>query len=179
VEMLSAMARGDRHVFDGYAVNSPTSPFQVGAQAYSVIQLDFSEAVDASAPYDAQTIRSDLIDYVVKSAFKQHCLSLPPKAREDMGAALSAWVDALRAKEGNRPIVMLIDEYDAPVIAHLAVSERAEQVALILSRFYSMTKSLDKHFHKVFVTGTCLRACLTSAPVSRVCTFFSLGGSAL
>jgi hypothetical protein len=61
------------------------------------------------------------------------------------------WLEALRAKESNRPV---IDEYDAPVTAFLPKSLELSQVmAEMMKPFYEMVKKRGRFFHKVFVTG--------------------------
>ena len=105
--------------------------------------------------------------YIALCAQKQHQVSIDIE-KEDChtGSCLDSWIHGVRAKEGNKKIVLLIDEHDAPVAscfhAHLMnnprwkAAEHADTVAAILKSFYIITKSEADYFHLVFVTGACL-----------------------
>jgi hypothetical protein len=68
---------------------------------------------------------------------------------------LSSWIYELRKQEG-KPIVLLIDECDAPVTAFLPENpEKAEKVAMVLKPFHETIKSRGDNSHKVFITGAC------------------------
>ena len=105
------------------------------------------------------------MNYVKSSALEQHNVRIKLTKDSDMGTCLEQWLRGVRAKEGNKPIVMLIDEYDAPIMSCFDwtlvdepgwnASKHAEDVAAILKPFYSMTKSESDLFHLVFVTGMC------------------------
>ena len=68
---------------------------------------------------------------------------------------MSAWIRALRVKESKRPIVVLIDEYDAPITTLLlekSVNE-AELLTEKMSTLYGELKAREPDLHKVFVAG--------------------------
>ena len=50
-------------------------------------------------------------------------------------------------------IVLLIDEYDKPILDHLHNIEIAEKQRTVLKGFYEAVKSLDRYWHAVFITG--------------------------
>ena len=64
--------------------------------------------------------------------------------------SLSALVTELFKKS---PVVILIDEYDKPLVHHLENSEILAKNREILRDFYTMVKALDEYLHFVFVTG--------------------------
>ncbi len=53
----------------------------------------------------------------------------------------------------KNPVVILIDEYDKPILDHLRDPEQAHKQQAILSSFYTTIKSLEQHLHFVFLTG--------------------------
>jgi hypothetical protein len=53
----------------------------------------------------------------------------------------------------NQQVVLLIDEYDKPIIDYLDEPEKAEQHRDILKSFYSILKDSDPHLELVFITG--------------------------
>ena len=61
-------------------------------------------------------------------------------------------VTSLYEKTGTQ-VVVLIDEYDAPMLTVLHNSERLEQMRTELQAFYSPLKDLDPYLRFVFITG--------------------------
>ena len=61
-------------------------------------------------------------------------------------------VTSLYEKTGTQ-VVVLIDEYDAPMLTVLHNSERLEQMRTELQSFYSPLKDLDPYLRFVFITG--------------------------
>ena len=53
----------------------------------------------------------------------------------------------------NAQVVVLIDEYDAPMLTVLHDNERLEQMRTELQSFYSPLKDLDPYLRFVFITG--------------------------
>jgi hypothetical protein len=56
------------------------------------------------------------------------------------------------AKTGQK-VVILIDEYDAPILEVLHDTEKREAVRKVLRKFYSPLKMCDKYLRFVFITG--------------------------
>lgn len=63
--------------------------------------------------------------------------------------ALRNWLLEL----ADAPIVLLIDEYDAPLTSCINRPEAFDDVKSILSQFYGVIKSADRAFRFVFITG--------------------------
>ncbi|MBH1989499.1 MAG: AAA family ATPase [Myxococcaceae bacterium] len=63
---------------------------------------------------------------------------------------LAALVEGL-AKQNS--VVLLIDEYDAPILAHIENPLLAEAIRAVLKSFYGVIKALDSHLRFVFLTG--------------------------
>ncbi len=53
----------------------------------------------------------------------------------------------------KRPVAIIIDEYDKPIIDYLDELDRAEENRKILKDFYSVLKDLDKQIRFFFITG--------------------------
>jgi hypothetical protein len=149
IKMLAAMAKGDRELFQGMTVNKPGSPFEIGKSPYSVIQLDFS-APSIEPSYTIDQVRAAITHRMKRFARLQHSLEL---CSETPGEVLMEWVETLKEVNGNQ-IVLLIDEYDAPVTTFLPDDpQMAHAVAGMLKPFYQAVKAYGENFHKVFVTG--------------------------
>ncbi|GAP71345.1 ATPase AAA [Candidatus Symbiothrix dinenymphae] len=53
----------------------------------------------------------------------------------------------------NKQVVILIDEYDKPIIDNLTDLEKADKIRAILHAFYQVMKAADEHLRFVFLTG--------------------------
>jgi hypothetical protein len=53
----------------------------------------------------------------------------------------------------NRKVVVIIDEYDAPILDVLHDDEKREEVRMLLREFYSPLKACDDYLRFVFITG--------------------------
>ena len=56
-------------------------------------------------------------------------------------------------KKTNQKVVILIDEYDKPLIDNLDNLEEAKKIQGMLKRFYGVLKSADEYIRFVFITG--------------------------
>ena len=79
VKMLAAMARGERELFDGMDVNKDDSPFTIGKDSFSVIQLDFLALGTKDDSPDE--MRDKFIGRLVTSASEQHNLDISLSAQ--------------------------------------------------------------------------------------------------
>ncbi len=68
------------------------------------------------------------------------------------GEFLVKYVIALSEKSGKR-VVILIDEYDKPIVDNLDDLPTAEANREILRNFYGVIKSLDEYIEFMFITG--------------------------
>ena len=180
LNQLAEMARGNRALFKGYEVTKDDSPFKIGAVKYPLIRLDFSTIV-WKGHESASQLEAMILSLIARSAKSQHNIDIELPVGIDSGLVLEKWVNALRSKEGNLPIVLLIDEYDAPITSCFDVdfmynlewnaSKQAVAVARVFKAFYIMTKFLEPYFHKVFITGASLVCkCLSSRDICLHCS---------
>lgn len=121
--------------FSGLAIE------KLASQAtYRVVRLDFSVLKDFSS---AQDFKQQL-EWRLQAAFR---------AIGYTGAAnlieLSSWL----ALQPDNSIVLLIDEYDAPLTSTLDRPELMGDIQRLLSQFYSSIKSLEGCLRFLFVTG--------------------------
>ncbi|MDR1656662.1 MAG: ATP-binding protein [Deltaproteobacteria bacterium] len=68
------------------------------------------------------------------------------------GQALEELIEGLHDKY-KKDVVILIDEYDAPVSSNIGQSTLAEENSQVLRIFYSSLKSCNEYLRFVFVTG--------------------------
>src|SRR6056297_2171024 len=61
--------------------------------------------------------------------------------------------DLLEELGQHKRVIVLIDEYDKPILDHLEDHEMAEKIRTVLRTFYSTLKSSDAYLDFVFITG--------------------------
>jgi hypothetical protein len=148
LKMLAAMARGEKNLFDGMVVNKPGSPFEIGKTPFSVIEIDFSTP-SIRAEYTIDQVEASITRRIKAMALRQYGIEIGYQTPAEV---LMEWIDKLILKN-NFPIVLLIDEYDAPVTTFLSDPKKAEAVNGMLKPFYQAIKGYGDCFHKVFLTG--------------------------
>ena len=60
---------------------------------------------------------------------------------------------ALAHRTSGKPVVLLIDEYDKPILDNLLRPEQARELREGLKNLYSVIKEADQHLHFVLITG--------------------------
>ena len=79
-------------------------------------------------------------------------IRFPPVPAVSPAQRLEELVIQLKARYGTNPVV-LVDEYDAPLVHMLGKDTDSEPILDILRNFYVRLKSLEADLHFVFVTG--------------------------
>ena len=112
-------------------------------KTYKVIHLDFSTFKDVPSN---SSFNKEFMD-----AFK---LSLEEAGIEPAKENIDSPANMLRKTlETEQDVVLLVDEYDAPLTAVLNDSNEFEDRRKILSNFYLTVKSYDGKFRFIFITG--------------------------
>lgn len=110
---------------------------------YPVAHLDFSEIRKFS---DVQHFRNKLGDYI-KTSFSP--LGFAPDSEQDTFSQFSAWLQSLPGDS----IVILIDEYDAPLTACIDNPEVFTGIQGVFSKFFSALKARESCIRFAFMTG--------------------------
>lgn len=112
-------------------------------KTYSVVRLDFSEVKNFRT---REEFTERFFGYVAKNLGE---VGFQPKEGESLALQISSWL-------GNRPsrsLVVLIDEYDAPLVFCLDKEELFRDVRMVMSSFFSTLKSRDDCLRFLFMTG--------------------------
>ena len=139
VSTLEALFEGKRQYFSGLWIDSSDYEWK----EFPVIRLDLSRAASSSVEELSNSLQQLLDEVANKYKITGVKRSLP-------AATISALVIEL-FKRG--PVVVLIDEYDKPLVHHLENVELAKQNRDFLRDFYANIKALDEYLRFVFVTG--------------------------
>lgn len=114
-------------------------------RTYTVVRLDFSEIRDFRSSEEF----SKRLTALLARKFRPAGLNYQLSALFSMPDQLSDWLSTLPANS----LVILIDEYDAPLTACLNDLRLFEEVRLKLARFYAALKANDAAFRLIFITG--------------------------
>lgn len=82
----------------------------------------------------------------------QQRLGISCRRPKDIASCFSELIQKSAEKFGNRTVV-LVDEYDKPILDNLAHPERAAEVREGLKNLYSVIKADDAHIRFAFLTG--------------------------
>lgn len=139
VSTLESLFEGKRELFSGLWIDSSDYDWQ----KYPVIRLDFSELVSSSDEHLIETLNHLLDQVSEKYAIDMIESQLPSKRFSHLINSLAK----------IHPVVILIDEYDRPIINHLNDPERMRRNKEIMRDFLVIVKSTVKHQRFVLVTG--------------------------
>ncbi len=112
---------------------------------YPVIRIDFSE-INADTPEIFLKTLSDTLMGIEES------LELPGCNREIYSSYFLCLIKKAYQKY-KMPVVVLIDEYDKPILDNIENPEQAEKIRDLLANFYGVLKGLDEYLRFVFLTG--------------------------
>ncbi len=140
VSTMDAYFSGRKELFEGLSIAGLEKEWT----QYPVLRLDLS-----GASYTTEQV----LESKLNSFFKQYeqlysCVSDEPVA----SIRFDALIQAAFTKTG-KPVVILIDEYDKPIIDNLADEELADAFRRQLQGFYSVMKSKDACIRFGFLTG--------------------------
>ncbi len=138
ISTLQTYFEGKKEFFKGLAIERIKAEKGEEWQKYPVLKLDLN-AQKYLREEDLTTILNDHIriweeNYNVKTGCSD---------------AVSAFAYIIQSlyKKFNQKVVILIDEYDKPLIATLENEELQEQYRATLKAFYSVIKSLNGYIH--------------------------------
>ena len=114
-------------------------------ESYPVIRLDMSK-VDGNE--EIENVRGMLLS-ILDDSYGRHELerkiNIPQSAFDQLIKAL--------AKKYNKKVVIILDEYDKPILDVITNREKAEQVRELLANFYINIKNNDEYIRFAFITG--------------------------
>lgn len=143
ISAFKALFTGRCELFEGLAIDKLDWNWD---ETYPVIHFDFSKvATDSLETFEQELeihVRSRLSD-----AGYEYDKTMPPSQNFD------AAIRSLSAANGGNGVVILIDEYDAPVGHCLDNPDMAEIVRTRLYSVYSQMKALTGDIRFLFMTG--------------------------
>jgi hypothetical protein len=140
LDTLKELFEGNRALFEGlyaehhwdWSVRSP------------VLRLSFGSGVLRSA--------EDLVASLHKQLSRLEQVHDVPQTFSDASGRLADLIETLHDRTGQR-VVVLVDEYDKPILDNLTEPDRARVMRDGLRDVYSVLKDADAHLRFVFFTG--------------------------
>ncbi|MDR2569823.1 MAG: ATP-binding protein [Oscillospiraceae bacterium] len=140
LDTIAEAFSGERELFKGLYLDSSDYEFV----KHPVIRFDMS-----NIPTDNAQILSNGLSNALKVYIKKENLDIEYGAPSEMFRML---IEELHEKY-NKQVVILIDEYDMPILDHLMSEEKAQANRDVIRKFYGVMKSMNAHIRLVFITG--------------------------
>ena len=140
LDTISETFGGDRELFKGLWIYDSDYEFK----KHPVIRLDMSNISNESP----EILKDSLMTSLTKR-FESEKLETTVKIASDMFVQL---IENLYEKYKQR-VVVLIDEYDKPILDHITNIEIADANRQVLKGFYGILKSMDPYLRFTFITG--------------------------
>lgn len=133
---------GEKELFKGLYIHDQTD---YDWQSYPVLQFNFS-AFGFQVENFEEVLEVELEKYAKVFNIETNKVSLSTR--------FQSLVEGISKKQ-NKPVVLLIDEYDKPIVDFLTETEKAKKNQGVLKDFFSPLKDLDAqgHLRFLFITG--------------------------
>ena len=140
VSTMEAYFQGRRDLFEGLAIEGLEGEWR----EHPVLRFDFSRFKDVTL--SALIAKFDMLFSSLEEKWGVSEEGLSP------GARLETLVRMAAEKTGESPVV-LVDEYDAPLLGVMHDPERLQEFREVMREFYSPLKALEPQLRFVFLTG--------------------------
>ena len=139
VSTLGSLFAGDAELFDGLDIAKTGYEFP----AYPVLTFDFS-----MIPHRNEAELEQGLLYILDRMAQDHGVTLP------VGTPPGPRFRSLLRELGKRgQVVVLVDGYDKPIVAHIGNPDMADKCWDVLRGFLGVLKSSDHLIRFVFITG--------------------------
>ncbi|PCJ19546.1 MAG: hypothetical protein COB02_07310 [Candidatus Cloacimonadota bacterium] len=135
ISTLESLFKGKKELFNGLDIEKENYDFK----EYPVIRLDLSSPSVSSKEELNELIHNILLEQSEKYGYKE---------------PISNYVSFLQglSNHTNKEIIILVDEYDKPVLDNIT-KENVNDISNELASFFGATKSAGSHIKFLFVTG--------------------------
>ena len=140
VSTFQSYFEGKKELFEGLAIEKLEKEWN----EYPVLHFDLSKGKHM----EKEQLNRYLLDIIEKQEARLDCKS----DKIDVNIRLDALINAVYRKTGKQ-VVVLIDEYDAPLLDVAHEKEKLEELRNTLCNFYSPLKGNESKIRFLFMTG--------------------------
>lgn len=140
VDTMHCAFEGKSHLFTGLYLENNWD----WSKKYPVLKISFGSGVHRSLEELRYTI-----DDMIATWCRHHTMSL---SSNNIKGRFAETIEFLFNKYGEQ-VVVLIDEYDKPILDNITKPELAIELREELKNFYSVLKDADQYLKLVFITG--------------------------
>ena len=140
LDTIGEVFGGNRELFKGLWIYGS----DYGFEKYPVIRLDMSRMSSKTPELLEESIQQYLKSYFLAEGFDVE-EAYPSNVFVNL-------IMLLHKKYGQR-VVVLIDEYDKPILDHIGNPDIADANRQVVRGFYGILKSMDAHLQFTFITG--------------------------
>jgi Protein of unknown function (DUF1703)./Predicted AAA-ATPase. len=142
ISTLDAIFQGKRELFKGLAIDKADYNWNV----YPVIRFDMGKLANETP---AELKKSIIL--ALEARAEQNNITL--KQNADISYLFSTLIERLAHQSEYKKVVVLIDEYDKPILDQILNNDIARANREILRSFYTILKSSDEYIKFCFITG--------------------------
>ena len=137
---LQSYFEGRKELFDGLAIESLETEWKT----HPVLHFDFSGAKSSDL--------SDVEDMISKQLRNYELIYGRDEEEKRHNTRLAGLIERANKKTGQK-VVVLIDEYDSPLLGVIHDEDKLSRLRDIMSNFYSPLKAADPYLRFCFITG--------------------------
>lgn len=150
VSTIEAYFEGKKDLFTGLKIESLelTKPVAEQWESYPVIKFSLS-----GGQYDVENGLADNLSRIISESAENHEINTEDLLGSTLPVRFQSLIHELKKKTGL-PVVVLVDEYDKPMLVNLLThSEVLEKNRALYKGFFSGLKDVDEDIKFVFFTG--------------------------
>ena len=137
---IEAYFEGKKEVFNGLAIEKLETEWQ----QYPILHLDLN-----AEDYSSETALSSILNWHLSSWEEEYGKG---DAEDTVNRRFAGIIKRAFEKTGKR-VVVLVDEYDKPMVMNLENDELQNKFRNTLKAFYGVLKSSDRYVRFAFLTG--------------------------
>ncbi|MCL1913205.1 MAG: ATP-binding protein [Eubacteriaceae bacterium] len=140
LDTISEVFSGDKELFKGLWIYNSDYEFK----KYPVVRFDMSNIANETPELLKESLAAEL-----KMLAGEEGLESEHRIPSDLFKHLIRYL----YKKYNQQVVVLIDEYDKPIIDHILDAKTAEENRNVLRGFFGILKSMDQYLRFTMFTG--------------------------
>ena len=148
VSTLDEIFKGNKKLFQGLWIYDSDHDWK----QYPVIHIDFSTK-PAHTAEDLQSVIQAYLTQIANDYDLAFENGLGDIQFDDLILALSKKCSASKNEPGDGSVVILIDEYDKPLLDAIDDLAEAKRIQTVMKGFYAAIKAMDRYIRFVFITG--------------------------